>query len=106
MSGLREYFEEFYERDHAVRNVGRFMMILSHLAKHTDYYDSELFGVSSQGGVFYMSPGLLRAAHWYFTALPSTAWGSDEVAVVRIKDWARRWTAENSAGDEESTAAE
>ena len=91
---LKKYFDEFYDEPHSIRNHGTFTLILTHIAEFKNEYDTERFGVADENRLW-VSEGLLRAAHWYFASLPRSEWGSNEDALLRIKEWAREWTAEN-----------
>jgi len=96
---LKRYFDEFYEEPHSIRNHGSFTLALTHISEFSEEYDSELFGIADNDGLW-VSEGLLRAVHWYFAILPRSEWGSNDEALSRIKEWARNWIAENNKSEQ------
>ena len=86
----KRYFDEFYDEPEATRKHSTFFVAMSHVSLHSEDYDTELFGIRHDGGLL-VSEALMRGLHWYFAVLPRSEWGSDEVALNRIKDWSRTW---------------
>jgi len=88
---VMDYFAQVYpDKDEARDKSLIFILILTHLAKHREAYDSEHFAVFADGDQASMiSVPLLRAAHYHFTRCHFSDLPSDEAMVESITAMAR-----------------
>jgi hypothetical protein len=103
----KNYFEEFYSFPESADKLSTFMVAAMHVDERLEDYDTELFGIRHDTGIW-VSEALLRGVHWYFAGRPRSDWGSTDQAVVEIKSYAREWIAnhpENEYGEQVVTSS-
>jgi len=101
-SRVKNYFDEFYTFPESVEKISTFMVAAMHIDESLDDYDTELFGIRHDTGIW-VSEALLRGVHWYFAGRPRSKWGTTDDAIEQIKTYARDWIAnhpENEDGEQ------
>lgn len=98
---VRDYFSQIYADQEEGRNKSVvFMLILTHIAKYRDSYDSENFAVFSDKDdqPSMVSLALFRAAHFHFTKSHYRDIPSEDLLVDMIKNTAREYEKEENRG--------
>jgi hypothetical protein len=98
---IMDYFSQIYPQEEEAREKSvLFILMLSHLAKHRESYDSERFAVFTDTDEASMiSVSLLRAIHHHFTSRPWRQLPPEEEIVAAIKDTARNLSKADQPGE-------
>jgi hypothetical protein len=82
-----DYFKQIYPNDIAMEKGSLFMVMLSHIGKNMDRYDTGTLAVRGSE-LSMVSERFLRAVHYYFTTRPLSDIKDDESAVKAIVELA------------------